>query len=141
MKKLLLLFLGFFVLTGSVLSEEVRSELSTTMAQIQSSVDALKRDVQNNEARESNLVHVDQLIAAAERALRLEPPVSKPKELTAEEREKFLARYQAAMQAVLNDAKVLRRMIVEGTSPSARQEQLMKVYRHQESGHESFQEK
>lgn len=137
MKRILILILALLVLSPMVTAEEVKSQLAATMSQIESSIKELKKNIKQDASREANLAEVERLIVATEKALSLDPTASRGMEEGS--RQRFLVRYQAAMTAMLADARTLRKMIVEGADPIARYDQLMKTYRHQESGHESFQ--
>ncbi len=138
MKRLLILMLALFAFTVIAPAEEVKSELAETMSQIKSSIEELKQNVKQDDVRESNLAQVERLITAAEKASQLDPTAARGLDEAA--REKFLDRYRAAMKALVSDAQTLREMIEDGAEPDARYQQMMKIYQHQQSGHERFQE-
>ena len=130
--------LSFFMLSSISIADEGRSDLSEVMAQIEQSLEELKEHINDDSSQAENLARIDSLISAGERAVTLDPP--RAKALVEAERETFVQRYRAALQAMLSDAKDLRSLVEENAPPQQRNEQLMKVYSHQERGHQRFQE-
>jgi hypothetical protein len=133
------IFISLFILGSPTMADSEKSELSEAMSQIETSFESLKADIRDDNSRSENISRLDTLISAGEKAVELEPPHAA--EMEEAERERFIARYRSALQDMLSDARELRSLVESGAPAEQRYDQLIKVFSHQERGHQRFQDK
>lgn len=118
-------------------AQHQRSELAAAMGQIDSSFAFLKRHIEKDAFNQDNILEIDYLIEAAEKAAGLQPPAAARMKGAA--RQRYLEGYRSALQALVADATKLRAMVKQNEPAQERHEQLMKLLKHQERGHRSYQ--
>ena len=132
-----LLLVTLVLASTAVFADHHRSELAQSMKQIESSFAFLRANVENDALNQDNILEIDLMIEAAQKAAGLQPPGAH--RMAASKRERYVKGYRAALQALVDDATKLRAMVKQNEPPEKRYEQLTKLLKHREKSHRSYQ--